>query len=160
MVPIMNTRMGRVPAVLIVSGMSVGLVASGISAASAASQPTPRVSSSKCASLAATQSAGYTVNDEKSNGTKCVIKKNGTWQWTKAKGSKRVAVKTSFRVLRGDVRSYATYRFVKGSKVIVKRVKIKSGKQANVSVKLPKKGKWAVTATYRGAVVSSVMSVR
>jgi len=158
----MNTRVGRFPAALIVSGMTVGLVASGISSAAAAPQPTPRITQGACASLAVNQSGGYVVNDQSTNGTKCVVKRNGTWQWTKAKRKRVVKFKTSFRIIRnrGDIRGYATYRFVKRNKVIVKRVPIRNGKLAQGRIKLPRKGRWAVTATYRGVVVSSVVKAR
>jgi hypothetical protein len=153
----MNKRMGRVPAVLIVSGMSIGLVASGMSAAAAA-DPKPRSLANECKRLA---ESGYVTTDTEflnNRGTKtCEVKRNGMWQITKKKGNKKVKVKTSFKKLRGDVRSYVTYRFISanGKKIVTKKVRIKSGKQANVKVKLPKKGVWTVTATYKGRVISN-----
>lgn len=156
--PLMNKRMGRVPAVLIVSGMSVGLVASGMSSASAV-DATPRISKGACAKAA---EEGYTTGkgEVRENwNTTCRIKKNGMWQWTKKKGNKCIKVKTSFRKLstRGDARRYATYTFVKGNRVITKSVRIKSGKRAKVKICLPKKGKWGVVAKYRGSVISSLV---
>jgi hypothetical protein len=138
--------------------MSVGLVASGMSSASAV-DTSPRAGNN-AAGCAKAAEEGYTTNGEVEVDNykfTCRIKKNGQWQWTKKKGNKCIKVKTSFKKLRGDVRRDVTYTFMKGNRVITKSVRIKSGKRSKVKICLPKKGKWGVLAEYRGSTISNVV---
>ncbi len=162
----MRRSFGRSGAVLLTTGLTVGLVASGMSAASAA--PSPRISANQCAVNAPEN--GYVINDTTTN-TKCTVNSNGTFMWAskavakwkkKKKKSQKVKFKASFKVVkpRGDAKQYVTYRFVRGNTVIKKRVPIKSNKRAVVNIKLPKKGTWAVVAKYKNKVVTTTIKVK
>jgi len=149
------------------TGLTVGLVASGMASASAAPAPTPRISANQCAFNAPQN--GYTITDTAAN-NKCTINKNGTFLWSSKafakwkraqRKSERVKFKASFKVIpRGDVRPVVVFRFIRGNKVIKKRVRVNSAQRAGTSIRFPRRGTWAVVVRYKNKVVTTTVRVR
>jgi hypothetical protein len=148
--------------VVLLTGVVVMAPAVVVAAPSAPSPSLSVRSASQCAF--SSPENGYVVPDIAAN-TLCVVNKNGTWLFLKPaviKKNQKVKVVAQIKkpMVRGDVRTYARVTFLRGNKVIVKRVAINSKGRVGTKQRLTKKGKWAVVVTYRGQAISALVQVK
>lgn len=83
--------------------------------------------------------------------TACRTQRNGTYLWTNGRitgVNQPTRFIASFRVVapRGDVRPWVTFRFIRGNKVITRKVRLTAGKKATVVQRFRPAGQWAVVA--------------
>lgn len=144
------------------AGLSLAVVATGVTEVSAA--PQSRITPGQCGTTASSHvdQNGYVVNDPATN-TSCTTNPNGTFLWvggtTIRKHRWTHVMARLIGTTRGDVRAFAIVRFVRGKTVITRRVPLKRGGMIDLSQKLNRKGRWAVVVKYRSNRLSATINV-
>jgi len=147
---------------LIATGATLGLVCAGTGPVEAS----PRMTLDQCAAETTNPESDYTVIDSSDN-TKCVTNPDGTfvyvWDAVITKGEyARGNVQlypTTGKAARGDARRYARVYFIRGDKVLKKKVLIGSDGFVKFRRKLNQAGTWAVIVTRGGRTISTTIQV-